>query len=391
MLQHPPPKRRIEFIDLLRGWAVIVMIETHVFNATLIPAIADSPLFQVIKFINGLVAPTFLFASGMAYAVTTRRKINDYLSFGWPLFRQLGRLLFVLLIGYSLHIPKFNYYHLRYEVGETAWQIFWQVDVLQCIAASLLFLQVMLLILRSERRLYAVTTGASLLILFATPFIWGIEFRAILPVPLAAYVNGMHESLFPLFPWSAFLFVGAIAGYAYLRAKDAAQERPGGDPVGRTMKTAAIIGLIIIAASFPLHLLSVHVYPTYDYWLFSPAFTLLRLGIVLILCGGMYRFEQTRGVSRSSFVALMGRESLLVYATHLLLVYGKFGTFTFTDRVQRSFGYPEAVLTTLTLIGLMYALAYVWGRLKSGSLRMRRLVQATVLACFVLVFFFGPN
>jgi uncharacterized membrane protein len=391
MLQDTSPKRRIEFIDLLRGWAVIVMIETHVFNATLLPPLWDSPVFQVIKFINGLVAPSFLFASGMAYAVTTRRKINDYLSFGWPLFRQIGRLLFVMVIGYSLHIPKFNYYHLRYEAGETAWQIFWQVDVLQCIAASLLFLQVMLLILRSERRLYAFTTGCALIILVATPVVWGIEFRAFLPVPLASFMNGVHESLFPLFPWSVFLFAGAIAGHAYLRAKDAAQEHPGGDPVGRTMNRAAFAGLALIVVSFPLHALSALVYPTYDYWLFSPAFTLLRLGIVLLLCAGMYRFEQSRGVSRGSMVTLVGRESLLVYATHLLLVYGKFGPFTFTDRVRHSFRYPEAVLTTLILLALMIALAYVWEKVKAGPLTVRRLVQTTVLACFILVFFFGPN
>lgn len=388
---HPTPKRRIEFIDLLRGWAVIVMFETHVFNATLAPAITDSPFFQVLKFINGLVAPSFLFASGMAYAVTTRRKVNDYLSFGWPLFRQLGRLLFVMLIGYSLHIPKFNYYHLRYEAGEAAWQAFWQVDVLQCIAASLLFLQVMLLVLRSEKRLYAFTAGCTLLLLFATPVVWGIEFRAFLPVPLAAFMNGMHESLFPLFPWSVFLFAGALAGYAYCRARDAAQENPGTDPIGTTMKRAAAAGLVLIAASFPLHLVSTLVYPTYDYWRFSPAFTLLRLGIVLVLCAGMYRFERSRGVSPWSLVTLVGRESLLVYATHLLLVYGKFGPFTFTDRVQHSFGYPAAFLTTVIVLGLMIALALTWQKVKARSEGSRRLVQGVVLACFILVFFFGPN
>ena len=123
-MQQPVTKKRIEFIDLLRGWAVIVMIQTHVFNATIAPGITDSGFFQVLRFIDGLVAPSFLFASGMAYAVTTRRKINDYLSFGTPLFRQFGRLLFVLLIGYGLHIPKFNYYHLRYEASALAWQVY---------------------------------------------------------------------------------------------------------------------------------------------------------------------------------------------------------------------------------------------------------------------------
>ena len=391
MPEQPPARRRVEFIDLLRGWAVIVMIETHVFGATLTPDITASGLFQVIKFVNGLVAPSFLFASGMAYAVTTRRKINDYLSFGWPLFRQLGRLLFVLLIGYALHIPKFNYTHLRYEAGEEAWNIFWQADVLQCIAVSLLLLQILLLVLRSERRLYNVIAWATGIILAATPLVWGTDFRTILPVPLAAYMNGLHESLFPLFPWSAFLFSGALAGYAYTQARDGDAATPGQDRVGSTMKRMAIGGVILIVASFPLHFLSALVYPTYDFWRFSPAFTLLRTGIVLLLCAGLFLQERTRGVSPKSPVTLMGRESLLVYATHLMLVYGKFGYFTFADRVQHSFGYGEASLAALLLIGAMYVLALVWTKIKAAPPPRRRIVQGVVLAAFVLVFFFGPN
>jgi len=66
--QHPSltTSKRIDYIDLLRGWAVIVMIETHAFNATLTPAIKSDWFFGYIAFINGLVAPSFLFASGLA-------------------------------------------------------------------------------------------------------------------------------------------------------------------------------------------------------------------------------------------------------------------------------------------------------------------------------------
>jgi uncharacterized membrane protein len=391
MTDIAPPKKRIEFIDLLRGWAVIVMIETHVFNATLLPELTGTPFFQALKFINGLVAPAFLFASGMAYAVTTRRKLNDYLSFGRPLFRQLARLLFIMLIGYSLHIPKFNYEHLRYDAGPTAWEMFWQADVLQCIAVSLLFLQVALLVTRSERRLYRLIIGITAGIVFATPLMWGIDFRGLLPAPISAYLNGRQYSLFPLFPWSAFVFGGAIAGSYYLRAKDRMNVAGTTDPVGGMMARAVAVALGIIAVSFALHPVAAMAYPSYDYWRVSPSFFMLRLGIVMILCAGMFLYERRKGVSPGSFVALMGRESLLVYATHLLLVYGKFGAWTFTDRVGSSFGYAEAAVTTIVLLGLMYVLAYGWSRVKAGPAGVKRAVQGVILAGFVLVFFFGPR
>jgi uncharacterized membrane protein len=389
-MPQPVPKKRIEFIDLLRGWAVIVMIQTHVFNATLAPGITESGFFQVLRFIDGLVAPSFLFASGMAYAVTTRRKINDYLSFGVPLFRQFWRLLFVLIIGYGLHLPKFNYYHLRYEVGEVAWQVFWQADVLQCIAVSLLFLQVMLLLLRSERRLYMTMIGVTLAVVFATPVMWGIDFWNLIPVPFASYMNGLHYSLFPVFPWSAFLFAGALCGYFYLRAKDAGGADAGPETIGGMMTKSAWFAVGIIALSFLIHPLAAMIYPNYGYWL-GPSFFMLRLGLVLLLCVAMYLFETKRGVSPRSIVSLVGRESLLVYTVHLMIVYGKFGYFTFADRVHQSFGYGEAVLTTLILVGLMYLLALIWSRVKSAPPRVKRLTQGVVLAGFALVFFFGPN
>jgi uncharacterized membrane protein len=94
MSAQPTTRKRIEYIDLLRGWAVIVMVETHVFNATLLPALRESGVFKVQTFLNGLVAPSFLFASGLVFAVTTRRKLHEYLSFRWPLFRQISAHFF---------------------------------------------------------------------------------------------------------------------------------------------------------------------------------------------------------------------------------------------------------------------------------------------------------
>jgi uncharacterized membrane protein len=380
-------KKRIEYIDLLRGWAVIVMIQTHMFNATLRPEITAGGFFQILKFIDGLVAPSFLFASGLAYAFTTRRKINDYLTFGPPLFRQFARLFFVLGIGYALHLPKFNYNHLLHDADHEAWMVFFQVDVLHCIAVSLLFLQVLLLILRSERRLYLVLSVVVAGVVFATPVMWGIDFRTLLPAPLAAYFNGLHYSLFPLFPWSAFLFAGSITGYGYVEARQ--KQKEGAEL--KMMNGAALGGLALIVASFALEPPAQAVYPVYDYWLFSPSFVLLRIGLVLTLCSVMFRYEKLRGVSPRSVVTLVGRESLIVYATHLMVIYGKLGPRTFQEVVGNSFGYVEAIVATGILLGAMILLALIWSRIKQGPPRLKIAAELGTLAAFLGVFFFWPS
>ncbi len=384
--QHTvPAQRRVEFIDLLKGWAVIVMIETHVVNATLTASILESDAFQWVKFINGLVAPSFLFSSGMAYAVTTRRKIADYLAFGKPLFKQLGRLLLILFIAYMLHLPEFSYTKLAKGVTEKQWLVFLQADVLQCIAVSLLFVQCLLLVVKSEKRLYAVLASLGVIILLSTPIMWGIDFLGVVPAPVAAYLNGLHYSLFPLFPWSVFLFTGAVCGFHFMNARtDDAR-------TALFMNKLFVAGILLFAGSFLLHPLASAAYPTYDYWRFSPSFVLLRIGIVMILLYGMFLYERRNTVSQNSVVTLLGRESLLVYTAHLLLIYGDFGTFNFRKVVDHTYGYTEALIATVVLLLLMYGLALCWSNIKKTSPRLKTAVNVGLVMTLLLVFLFGPG
>ena len=65
------PPTRLLFIDRLRGWAVVVMIETHIVNALLRNDLRHETAFVILNFINGLVAPTFLFCAGFAFAISS--------------------------------------------------------------------------------------------------------------------------------------------------------------------------------------------------------------------------------------------------------------------------------------------------------------------------------
>lgn len=384
------PSQRIQSIDLLRGWAVIVMVETHVLNATLLQSLWSGAVFPVLTFMNGLVAPAFLFASGMAYAVTTRRKLKDYLVCGPALFRQVGRLLSILAIGYLLHIPRFNFHHLLYEVGAEAWVNFFQVDILHCIAVTLLLLQVMLSVFRTEERTYRAAAIVAVLVALATPPVWNVDWATALPLPLAAYLNSMHGSLFPLFPWSVFLLAGAVAGHLLNRARDRQAEAEAGDATDRFRSLLGWGALAAVLVSFAMEPVAACLYPAYDYWKTSPSFVLFRLGLVMALTVVMFVYEKHRGVSSGSVVALFGRESLIVYVTHLVLIYGKFGSFCFAERVRGSFDYGEALIATSTLLLLMYVLAFAWSRVKRGSPRIRYALEFAVLAVFLVIFFADP-
>ena len=86
------PASRLLFLDWLRAWALLVMIETHVFNAFLANSLRQSGWFQALNFINGLVAPSFLFVSGFVFLVAAQKRVEELRSFGKPLRKQLGRI-----------------------------------------------------------------------------------------------------------------------------------------------------------------------------------------------------------------------------------------------------------------------------------------------------------
>ncbi len=357
------------------------MIETHVFNASLSQDVMRSDLFQLIKFVNGLVAPAFLFGAGLAYAVTTRRKIADYLGFGPKLTRQFTRLLLIVGVGYLLHLPKFSLRYLLTLTSPVQWESSFQVDILQCIGASLLIMQIILLVVRREWLLYVVMGLVSAVVLAFTPVVWSVDYWGTLPPLLAEYINGLHYSLFPLFPWAVFLFAGACAGYGYLRIKEYRV---------RVLTMFVGGGAVLIALSFAAEPLVSASYAVYNYWRSSPTFVLMRLGLICFLAAGMYLYEEKVGVSRSSAVALIGRESLLVYVVHLLIIYGDFGIVNFQQWSAHSFGYTEAIVTTGILSLLMYVLAFGWSKLRARGNPDRRRVQILVAVVLAATFLLAP-
>jgi hypothetical protein len=132
-------------------------------------------------------------------------------------------------------------------------------------------------------------------------------------------------------------------------------------------------------------------YQAYDYGLSSPSFFLLRLGIVMTLCTGMFFYEKRRSVLPKSLVTLIGRESLIVYSLHLLLIYGNLAKFNFAKKVNHTFGFGEGTIATLILVGMMILLALFWDWVRKQNPLLKQRIQWAVAIGLALVFFFGPG
>jgi len=295
---HSSAKPRYVYIDLLRGWAVFVMIETHVTNAFILPAIRLEPWFNVVNFTNGIVAPSFLFVAGYAFAIVGQRKWNDYLAFNWVFWKQIGRILQIWIIGYALHLPFFSFHKLAYLIGWEEWTSFWPVDVLQCIAVSLLLMLLLVVVTRNRRTFFLVLCAISALVVFATPYTATLNIDDIFSLPFSNYLNALHGSLFPLFPWMGFLLSGGVVGQLLVFWKEKRPER-------EYFRYIGIGGVAMILVSIAARFIPITIYPPHEFWVSSPEFVFIRLGIVLMILAGLWFWEQ-RYSSGRSLVSLLG-------------------------------------------------------------------------------------
>ncbi len=367
--------KRLLFIDLLRGWALLVMIEVHVFNAFLKPEIKLQSWFGYLNFINGLVAPSFLFISGFAFMIASQRKLEDFRKYGYAFWRQIGRIMLIWGVGYSLHIPFLSLHKMQTRVEPEMWRQFFAVDVLQCIAFGLLLMFILRLLIKSDKIYNLVIVVCGIISAVVAPFIEQIDFSLCMAKPIAAYINSFNGSLFPLFPWLGFMLAGGIASSLYSKAKEGNYEE-------KYLKQTLYGSLVVLVVSYALLYI-----PAIGDFKPSPVFFLERLAIVLLLMVGLRYYEIWRKTEKS-FVLDVGRESLLIYWLHLQVIYRKFwDDKSMEDIINFSMNVLEAIGSTLLLAFLMVITAKIWGAFKKRYKKTSQYIVAAVVVGVIGYFF----
>ncbi|MBU3741713.1 MAG: DUF1624 domain-containing protein, partial [Candidatus Kapabacteria bacterium] len=100
--------QRFMFLDVARGIAVLWMIQVHITNQLIDPAIRSTIPFRALNLSNGYVAPTFIFCAGAGLWIALSRKGQDFLGGGAALWDYMRRLSFILFWAYLLHMPLYS-------------------------------------------------------------------------------------------------------------------------------------------------------------------------------------------------------------------------------------------------------------------------------------------
>lgn len=375
-------KEKVRYVsaDLLRGLVIIIMIEVHVFNAFLLPELRQTSWFNVLNFINGLVAPSFLFVSGFAFQVSSGSNLDEMRKLGKAFWKKIARIFQIIIIGYVLHLPFYSFSKTINESTPQVLESFFQVDVLQCIGVGLFFLFLTRLLIRSDITYPFFLISSIVVVTFISPLLWKIDFANYLPIIIANYFNRFHGSLFPIFPWLNFLLAGAVFAKYFVDAREKNIE-------GKFIKISAGAGLVVLLLG---HLfLSVLSPKAITSILPNPIFYLQRLGYVLILFFICWRIDKKFSIKKS-FVLAVSQESLLVYWLHLVIIFGSIWSGkSFADKIGKTMNVIESTIATIFLIILMIVVAKLWGWFKKTNPKSASIGVKIFLVLLFLVFIFS--
>jgi uncharacterized membrane protein len=327
--------KRLAYIDWMRGLACVLMFQTHCYDSWLSPEARKSALLVWSQLGGTLPAPLFLFLSGISFALVTERLREKGVLPGEIAKTTVRRGAEIFALGLLFRVQE---YALGYRW--VPWTDLLRVDILNILGLSMMFMGVLCWLSAARSRANSAalpqtvatlrTRGifaallAATLVAMATPLLWTTYRPRHLPWPLESYINGVHifgnpqPWLFPIFPWSAFAFVGLAVGFFLFT--DIAKRY-------EALIFAALGGTGILACflSVKLDASPLQLYSVYDYWHTSPNFFLMRCGILLIILFCVYAWCRW-GLAQMGFspIIQLGKTSLLVYWVHIEFVYGRF-------------------------------------------------------------------
>lgn len=329
-------RRRIPALDAARALGVVAMVFGHTLDAVLSPAVRADPGIVLYWKARGLTAPLFMLVSGWAVSVAISRSGARGAAVVRARLRRVGLLL---LIGLGLRWPGWDLPGLLAGDREV-WRHFLAFDALHVIAIALLLSAIVFAALE-RRGARALALG----VLAAAAIAGGL----VAPPPSATTIAGLAleqafrgNSPFPIVPWVAYFFAGAMVGLLV------------GDARGRRAAAMAVVGAGLAALVF----LDVGEMPPWH-----PVLIAFRVGVILLLLA-LLSFVPADAAKR---VAPLGRASLSVYAIHVPIVYGWSTYPGLIARVGPTLSFLSALGLAACVLAASFVLARAWAAARRGA------------------------
>jgi uncharacterized membrane protein len=296
------------YLDWMRGLAVLIMIEAHLLDSWTRVGDRQSWHFAWAMILGGFGAPLFLFLAGISVALAGGSGLRRTGERSASARRIVRRGLWIFALAFLFRLQA-------WILGWGAARTLLKVDILNIMGLCIVAGGFLWGTFRGTRSRLAAFGAATLATAFLTPLVQQTALLGPLPDPLEGYIRPVAGmSNFCLFPWAAFLFAGGFVGVLI----DDVRTREDESRLNWwVFASGAGLAIAAYGASFLPSL-----YAHTEFWRSSPAFFLIRTGILTAAVGVAYAWNAGPAESGWSPFRQLGRTSLFIYWIHVELVYG---------------------------------------------------------------------
>jgi uncharacterized membrane protein len=336
----------------MRGLAVLIMIEAHVIDSWTRLDVRRSWQFMWSMILGGYGAPLFLFLAGLSVSLSAGSKLRRSGDVRAAARAVVMRGLWVFGLAFLFRVQA-------WILGLAAPWTLLKVDILNIMGPGIMAAAALWGAFRTSRSRVVAFGAATLTIAFLAPLIRHSPWLEGWPDALAGYIRpSPGRSNFCLFPWVGFVFAGGLVGVLIDDVQTRARET-------RLNLGLFACGALLAAGAYAASWLP-SPYPRSEFWGSSPAFFLLRTGIMTLVIGIAYAWEarpvihlwrsssSEEGIERWSPMQQFGRSSLFVYWIHVEMVYGLISL-----PIHKKLSHPQAwaalAAFTLFMLGCVIA------------------------------------
>ncbi|MBT8301029.1 MAG: DUF1624 domain-containing protein, partial [Maribacter sp.] len=196
---------RLYFIDAMRAWAILMMLQGHFIDGLLDTTFRDNTdlTFNIWKYFRGITAPVFFTVSGFIFTYLLIRVPEKGVQ-NPRVIKGLKRGLQLVFIGYLLRT------NLLGLLSGHIYNAFYLVDVLHCIGLSLIGIIGIYLVSQYGKKslLPSLLLGVTAVLFLFEPIYkeWSFGF---LPQAMANYFTKTNGSVFTIIPWFGYTTFGA--------------------------------------------------------------------------------------------------------------------------------------------------------------------------------------
>lgn len=338
--------KRLYFIDIIRAFAIIMMLQGHFFDTLLAIEYRDLNAipYAVWNYFRGITAPTFFTISGLIFTYLLL-KAKEKGEAKKRIRKGIIRGGFLIFVGYLIRIPILKWLSGGFNT------YFLVVDVLQCIGLSLILIVLLYSISFKKTVVFStLSLCLGILIFLFEPIYREISFDN-LPIFLNNYVSKKSGSVFTIIPWFGYVVFGSFLATIFHEKLNKKYFKT------ITVTTFSITGAILIFYSSYLLVL---LYKLTDVKLFLDAanynYLFTRLGNVFIYFAFFYGLEN---YLRFPLILKVGQKTLSIYVIHFIIIYGSF-TGIGLKLIGRTLTPWQAVFGALTFIGSVCFISFYY-------------------------------